>query len=139
MSRTKQTLLAVFLACYPLLSQASGWKCQPDVEVQCTTNACSVLPDAGGIPIGLSFDSRGNFSLCAYSGCWESKGEVVSASPFLVIASARVDWSGPNAKAEDREDILIAFSPGDHVAMVKAGSLALPMRCSEEATSRDGA
>jgi hypothetical protein len=112
------------------LSRAEGWSCGPDLEVQCTAESCAVSEDQGVIPIYLSFDSRGNFLLCAYSGCWEGKGKVVSRSPFLVITKKQVDWSDPNQRVEGREDVLIAFSPSDRVVMAKAGSISMPMRCS---------
>src|SRR5687767_3271910 len=102
-------------------SGADSWGCKPDVEVQCTAEACSIGEDQGFIPIGVSFDSRGNFSVCAYSGCWNGRGKVVSASPFLVITKARVDWSDPNQRVEGREDVSIALSSRDQVVMVKAG------------------
>jgi hypothetical protein len=112
-------------------SSAEGWICGPDLEVQCTPESCSVSEYQGSIPIFLQFDPRGKFLLCAYSGCWEGKGKVVSSSPFLVITKKQVDWSDPNQRVEGREDVLIAFSPSDRVVMVKAGSISMPMRCSK--------
>lgn len=113
-------------------SGADSWACKPDLEVQCTAESCSVGEDQGVIPIEVSFDSRGNFSLCAYSGCWKGRGKVVSVSPFLVITMERVDWSDLNQRVEGREDVLIALSPRDKVVMVKAGSISMPMRCSKK-------
>ena len=119
MKVAKTIILAASLTLTSALSHSAAWECKPDVELQCTAKSCSVSPDQGVIPIGLSFDSHGTFSLCAYSGCWEGKGKVVSASPFLVISAEKVDWSDPNRRVEGREDILIAFSPSDQIAMGK--------------------
>jgi hypothetical protein len=118
---------SLMLASHP--SSAEGWSCGPDLEVWCTAESCSASEDQGAIHIFLQFDTRGKFLLCAYTGCWEGKGKVVSSSPFLVITKKQVDWSDPNQREEGREDVLIAFSPSDKVAMVKAGSIAMPMRC----------
>src|SRR5688572_29924196 len=96
------------------------------------------MEDQGTIPIFLNFDSSGAFLLCAYSGCWEGKGKVVSVSPFLVITLGNVDWSDPNQRVEGREDVLIAFGVKDQVAMVKAGSISMPMRCSKTLRPKDG-
>ena len=138
MKVAKKIIFAASLTLASALSHSAAWECKPDVEVQCTAKSCSVSPDQGVIPIGLSFDSHGTFSLCAYSGCWEGKGRVVSASPFLVISAEKVSWSDPNRRVEGREDVLIAFSPRDRIAMVKAGSLSLPMRCSQSSQATDG-
>lgn len=129
---------AALLMILPGLTCAAEWSCKPDVEVQCTIESCSVTEDQRTIPIALSFDSNGTFSLCAYSGCWEGKGKVVAVAPFLVITLGNVDWSDPGQKVEGREDVLIAFETKDHVAMVKAGSISMPMRCSRTPRPNDG-
>jgi hypothetical protein len=136
MNKLEMLVVAASLVFLPGLSCAAKWNCAPDVEVQCTVESCAVMEDQGSIPIGLSFDSRGAFSLCAYSGCWEGKGKVVSVSPFLVITLGNVDWSDPNQRVEGREDVLIAFGVKDQVAMVKAGSISMPMRCSKYAAAQ---
>lgn len=132
MSKSSTIICAASLMLVSHLSRAEGWSCGPDLELHCTAESCSVSDhQGGGIPIYLSFDSHGNFMLCAYTGCWEGKGTVVSSSPFLVITKKQVDWSDPNQRVEGREDVLIAFSPSDKVVMIKAGSISMPMRCSK--------
>jgi len=139
MNKAEILVVAASLVLLPGFSCTAEWDCKPDVEVQRTIEACSVAKDQGTIPIGLSFDSHGTFSLCAYSGCWEGKGKVVSVSPFLIITLGNVDWSDPGRRVEGREDVLIAFGARDHVAMVKAGSISMPMRSSEMPRVKDGA
>ena len=138
MNKAEILVVATSVMLLPGLSCAAEWDCKPDVEVQCTIESCSLAKDQGAIPIGLSFDSHGTFSLCAYSGCWEGKGKVVSVSPFLVITLGNVDWSDPNQRVEGRRNVLIAFSTKDQIAMVKAGSLSMPMRCSKDSHHKDG-
>jgi hypothetical protein len=138
MNKLEMLVVTASFVFLPGLSCAANWNCAPDVEVQCTVESCEVMEDQGTIPIGLSFDTRGVFSLCAYSGCWEGKGKVVSVSPFLVITLGNVDWSDPNQRVEGREDVLIAFGAKDQVAMVKAGSISMPMRCSKMPRLKDG-
>jgi hypothetical protein len=121
---------AALLVLVSVPSFAEDWTCKPDLEVQCTAESCSASDDHGVIPIEVSFNARGDFTLCAYTGCWQGRGKVLSTSPFLVITKKSVDWSDPNRRVEGREDVLIAFSPRDGVVMVKAGSIAMPMRCS---------
>lgn len=112
--------------------RAETWHCQNDIEVQCNPKSCSVSEGGKFTPANVSFDSNGKFSVCAYSGCWKGKGKVVSNEPFFVISQKQVDWSDPNRKIEGREDILIAVSFTDDIALVKAGELAQPMRCHKE-------
>jgi hypothetical protein len=132
MKKLEMLVVAASLVFLPGLSSAAEWRCAPDVEVWCTIESCATNEESReSIRIGVTFDSRGAFSLCAYTGCWEGKGKVVSVSPFLVITLGNVDWSDPNQRVEAREDVLIAFDVKDQVAMVKAGSISMPMRCSK--------
>jgi len=82
MNKAEILVVAASLVLLPGFSCTAEWDCKPDVEVQRTSEACSVAKDQGTIPIGLSFDSHGTFSLCAYSGCWEGKGKVVQSRHF---------------------------------------------------------
>jgi hypothetical protein len=132
MKKLEMLAVAASLVFLPGLSSAANWRCSPDVEVWCTIESCATNEEKlEAIRIGVTFDSRGVFSLCAYTGCWEGKGKVVSVSPFLVITLGNVDWSDPNQRVEARENVLIAFDVKDQVAMVKAGSISMPMRCSK--------
>ncbi len=85
----------------------------------------------------VSFNSAGEFSVCAYSGCWRGRGSVHSESPFLVISKPKAEWSFEPDRESRRVDILIAFDPSDRVAMVKAGGFAHPFNC--KPSSRAGA
>ncbi|MFZ2162837.1 MAG: hypothetical protein WAW02_11525 [Sideroxyarcus sp.] len=110
---------------------AEAWNCQNSVEIQCTDAACTTSEHGEVTPADVSFDTRGTFSICVYSGCWNGKGHVVTNGPLLVIQKNRADWSVPNLKAEMREDVSIVFSTKDHIALVKTGTLILPMHCSK--------
>ena len=77
----------------------------------------------------VSFNSAGEFSVCAYSGCWKGKGKVYSDPPFLVISKAMTEWSFEPNRDSRRADILIAFDSSDQVAMVKAQGFAHPFNC----------
>jgi len=126
-------VLALLLAFAAADVHADAWQCDTDLEVQCYDGSCSARTEADGfIAIGLQFDSTGNFSMCAYSGCWKGKGSVASTKPFLIIWKAQVDWSDPNRRVEGREDVLIAFHRQDQLAVVKVGTIATPLHCSKE-------
>jgi hypothetical protein len=111
---------------------AEGWTCRNDVEVQCMGSKCEARIGKDFTPMAVSFDSEGKFRVCAYTGCWAGKARPMVRAPFLVITQAQVDWSDPNRRVVGREDVLIAFDFNDKWAVVKAGTLAVPMLCSKE-------
>lgn len=110
--------------------QADVWNCRNDVEVQCVSGTCSAETEEGDFtPMSLAFSSTGSFSLCAYSGCWDGEGTVVSTKPFLVITQANAAWSDPSSNGERDADVMIAFDRQDAIAIVKAGAFATPLHC----------
>lgn len=80
----------------------------------------------------VRFDSRGQFAVCAYSGCWDDKGRVITSGSSMVVLKERAHWSASNNEAAMREDVSIVFSTTDQLAVVKAGRFVLPMHCSKE-------
>jgi hypothetical protein len=109
---------------------AEAWNCKNSVEIRCADTACSAAEDAEFTPADVRFDTRGAFSVCVYSGCWNGKGRAVVNGPLMVVQKKRAGWSVPNSTAEMREDVAIMFSTIDRIAVVKAGKLVLPMHCS---------
>jgi len=136
MTKLTRAVLVLTFAVASVGGRADAWTCRNDIEVQCGPKACSVSKGGEFTPMNVSFDSNGTFSVCAYSGCWEGKGKAVWNEPFLVISQKQVDWSDPNRRIDGREDILIAFSSTDRLALVKAGGFVLPMHCTKEAEAR---
>lgn len=111
-------------------AQAEVWNCRNDVEVQCARGECDAEAEEGHFtPMSLAFSSTGSFSLCAYSGCWDGEGRVVSTAPFLVITHAKAEWSDPSSNGERDADVMIAFDRQDRIAVIKAGSFATPLHC----------
>lgn len=80
----------------------------------------------------VRFDTRGKFSVCAYSGCWDDKGRVITSDSSIVILKERAHWSTSNDEAAMREDVSIVLSTTDRIALIKAGSFVLPMHCLKE-------
>lgn len=132
----RMLLLAAMLLAPLIPAHAEdAWRCTNDIEVQCSPQACTAETEAGAFtPMAVAFDSSGSFAVCAYSGCLEGQGTVGAKTPFLIIWQAQVSRSGPHQ--DDREDVLIAFHPHDRIAVVKAGGLATPLRCSKNTSTR---
>ncbi len=125
------------LASFCAHAHADVWNCRNDIEVQCAGGACSAEVEQGSFtPMSLAFSSTGSFSLCAYSGCWDGEGMVVSTAPFLVIAHAKAEWSDPSSNGERDADVLIAFDPQDGVAVIKASGFVTPLLCTERREER---
>lgn len=111
-------------------AHAEVWNCRNDIEVQCVSGECSSVAEQGSFtPMSLAFSSTGSFSLCAYSGCWDGEGTVVSMAPFLVITLAKAEWSDPSSEGELDADVMIAFDRQDKIALIKARSFATPLHC----------
>jgi hypothetical protein len=119
---------AVLAACVGQ-AHADVWNCRNNIEVQCSDGECGAAEEGGFTPMSLAFSSTGSFSLCAYSGCWDGEGTVVSSEPFLVITHANAEWSDPSSNGERDADVMIAFDPKDGVAIIKAAGFATPLHC----------
>ena len=110
---------------------ATTWNCKNDVEIQCDDVSCTSTKGGEFTPMDVRFDTKGSFSACAYSGCWNGKGRVVANGSLIVVQKRLADLSEPNVGTERREDISIMFSTTDRIALVKAGQFVLPMHCTK--------
>ncbi len=125
------------LATFVSHAHADVWNCRNDIEVQCAGGDCSAETEPGNFtPMSLAFSSTGSFSLCAYSGCWDGEGTVVSTAPFLVITHARAEWSDPSSNGERDADVMIALDREDGIAVIKASGFATPLHCKAQETRR---
>jgi hypothetical protein len=123
-------LITVLAALHSDVGLAEVWNCRNDIEVQCTRASCGAESEEGGFtPMSLAFSSTGSFSLCAYSGCWEADGAVVSTAPFFIITQARAEWSDPSSNGERDADVMIALDLQDQTAIIKAAGFVTPFHC----------
>lgn len=115
------------------VDQADGptvrWQCHNDVEIQCTQSACDVQAAESTTPLSVTFDNAGEMAVCAYSGCWEGRGDVASKPPFLLLVGTQLQFSSAPQDAAAAQNIAIVLDPTDDVATLKAGAFALPLRC----------
>ena len=120
---------ALYAAAFAAPLRAESWHCRNTLEVQCHAGDCTAADD-GITPLDVRFGTDGGFSVCAYTGCWDGAGTAVWNPPHLLISQAQVPWSDPSRRDGNRADVVIAFDSTDRIALVKAGSFALPMPCS---------
>ena len=121
-------LVLLLAACEP----NNEWYCRNQVEIQCSGGDCRASDPSETSTMTVTFNSVGEFSVCAYSGCWTGKGKVQSYASGFFITRARVEWNFEPLRMSNAADILIAFDESDRIALVKAstdGSYAHPFTC----------
>lgn len=120
-------LMITFLTGVPSLSFADRWDCHVDVEVQCSDELCNAYP--GDIvskpPVGATFDTEGNFSICAYAGCYVGKGLATRQGPFLSIAHESATWTDSDIP----KPVFIVLDTTDNFGLFKAATFVQPMIC----------
>lgn len=108
---------------------AESWQCENDVELQCSQRQCEVSKKGEFTPMSVSFDDQGNMSVCAYSGCWEGRGDVLIHQNFLMLAASQLELSTAKGSTESQENISISLDRTDNVVLLKAGAFAHPLHC----------
>ncbi|WNO09408.1 hypothetical protein [Teredinibacter sp. KSP-S5-2] len=122
-------LLFVLLLSASCVTHAEQWDCVNDFESRCSEDSCRVFEKDNFTPLSVSFSDAGNVDVCAYSGCWQGKGEVLSSEPFLVIVGVGLTWNNP--AIDNKENLLLSFNPKTHVAMLNISSFYLPVICNK--------
>lgn len=108
------------------------WYCRNQVEIHCSDGSCSASDPNETSTMTVTFNSSGEFSVCAYSGCWTGDGKVQSFASGFFITLAQAEWNFEPLRESNAADILIAFDESDRIALVKAGtdgSYAHPFTC----------
>lgn len=130
----KHAIVLIIAATVIACGQSStAWTCRATHDVQCSEGQCEVGNDQGIVPIVVSFDTQGNLSMCAYSGCWEGTGHVLASAPFFTIVGENLPWSFPDST--DVADVSVTLDLSDGVAVAKGKSFAIPMICESIADS----
>ncbi|NNE98294.1 MAG: hypothetical protein HKN25_04655, partial [Pyrinomonadaceae bacterium] len=114
---------------FGITSSSEKWECRNDLEIRCADGNCKTQEKGSSTPMSVSFDDSGMMSVCAYSGCWEGKGNVFRSGDFLSLAGHGLKFSTSPERAEMNRDISITLDRKDNVAMLKAGEFAHPMVC----------
>jgi hypothetical protein len=126
------SLLFVLTSCQSLYSpsnqvlstEAHSYQCKNDLEIQCDPLGCE-SDTKNFTAMDVNFDSLGNLSVCAYSGCWQGRADVLTAGQFLVLMGQKLKFS----TSTDLQDIALTLDRSDGVAILKVGNFALPLLC----------
>ncbi|GJL91906.1 hypothetical protein [Hyphococcus sp.] len=113
------------------------WDCSNDVEVWCSVDGCAANAEGESTPMAISARRSGEFSVCAYTGCWEGKADVADIAGRLVWAS---DGAAFSTNPDDFfADITLLIVEKEGVGFVRAGGIASPLLCARRPVDRDGA
>lgn len=119
---------AVFLGLFVLLPSLAGaaeWRCRnSDMEITCISGKCS--PSDGFTPMDVTFSDKGAMSICAYSGCWEGKGKLLTSGDHLLLSGHKLQWTGT---IPETGDFLIALDKSSGIATINGCGFAMPLAC----------
>lgn len=120
-------LSIVYLGGIPFWVSAQGWRCFNDIEVRCYDAHCLAFDNDDFTPLSVDFDESGKLSVCAYSGCWQGRGHILSAQPYFVIFAEDLKWNNPYA--ENTENVLISLNRKSNIAILQVDFFNQPLIC----------
>lgn len=117
------------IGCTSQPTPAMEWSCRNTfVEIACQAQDCTVTLPSDYTQMDLNFDSSGEISLCAYSGCWSGKAEKIStAGNYFSVTALGLPWSGTEGAASD---ISATINMETAMATILTSDFAHPMLCS---------
>jgi hypothetical protein len=108
---------------------AYAWTCEnKQLEITCDRKGCSgTTPTDGFTPMGITVSERGQFSACAYSGCWEGRASTIQRSKRYLYLSGRFRWSGTS---HGRAELAALIDRKNRTAVFMGEGFVNPMTCS---------
>ena len=95
------------------------------MEVSCAKGAC-LAEMTGFTPMGVVVSVQ-KLSVCAYTGCWESRPVMVSDGNLIYVHSQNMKWSHEGQKSS--ADFQIALNRKSQTAVLLGEGYAHPMHC----------
>lgn len=120
--------LAAFLGASKSEIPPDRWACSNDVEVWCAVDSCAARPEGETTPMAISARADGEFSVCAYSGCWEGKAKPANIAGRLLWAADDVPFSSP-PDGGFTADVSLLIVAAEGVGFVRVGGIASPLLC----------
>lgn len=104
------------------------WNCRNQIEVWCAADSCAGTAPDEFTPMDIHADIAGGVSVCAYTGCWESKAQPVSQNGRVMWTDDAVPFSSmPDGGMET--DVTLLINEKDGVGFVRALGFATPVLC----------
>ena len=110
-------------------TQPNGWQCLNDLEVSCNAEQCEAAAADEFTPMRIFVEESGAMSVCAYSGCWEGRGELVRNGYFMIWTGQDLKFSTSPDSEDAGESIALVLDRRDHIGVLKAGAFAHPVHC----------
>lgn len=107
---------------------ADRWACANDIEVWCSVDGCAAKDADETTPMAISARRSGEFSVCAYTGCWEGRTRVVDSAGRLVWSADGVAFS--TQPDGFKADVTLLIVEKEGVGFVRVGAIASPLMCS---------
>ncbi|NNE40917.1 MAG: hypothetical protein HKN14_08355 [Marinicaulis sp.] len=112
----------------PAAAPKDIWNCTNQVEVWCTVDSCAARKADEITPLAVQARATGEFSVCAYTGCWEGIGTVANNNGRISWAADDVAFSSQPEGGFDA-DISIMIVEKEAVGFVRVAGLATPLLC----------
>ncbi|MEZ5892898.1 MAG: hypothetical protein R3C58_07110 [Parvularculaceae bacterium] len=103
------------------------WICSNEVEVWCSVDGCAAKDAGETTPMSIAARRTGEFSVCAYTGCWEGKTKVADAAGRLLWAANGVPFS--TQPDGFKADVTLLIVEKEGVGFVRVGAIASPLMC----------
>lgn len=107
---------------------ADNWNCRNQIEVWCAADGCAATPPDEFTPMDIHASADGGLSVCAYTGCWETRSAPIRARGRSLWAADDVGFSS-QPDGSMNADISLLIVEKDGVGFVRVGGLATPLLC----------
>lgn len=120
-------LIFLALTSSPSEIPPAAWACTSQVEVWCAVDGCAAKAEDETTPLSVWAREDGEVSVCAYTGCWEGRGDFSNTGGRLVWAAENLPFS--SGQGGFSADVSLMIISGEGVGFVRAGGLATPLLC----------
>jgi hypothetical protein len=119
-------LIILFMSVFSSPASSEMWQCTNKQEIRCSGENCKVEKEGEFTPMSVFFDKKGKMSVCAYTGCWEGTGNVMTSINFVYLTGKSLPFS---TAPDSKQNISITLDTSDNIALLKAGEFSHPLVC----------
>lgn len=106
-----------------------SWSCSnQEAEIRCSQSACTLSESF--TPMSVSFDTKGDILVCAYSGCWEGKADaLLNSGSYTTLTSKNLYWSHAGSESSEPIEASITIDRSNGYATILVAGFAHPISC----------
>lgn len=124
-------IIVIVLLLFPMVSFASSWSCTNDIEVMCGASGCGASDGDDFTPIDVMVRVDGEMRVCAYTGCWEGKGEISKNGAFITFYGQGFRFSTSPDRDDFVEDLMVVVDERDNIGFLKNSIFTQPLICTK--------